>query len=96
MRPLHCTQLGLRPADSPNVGTPGAQFLVEGVCVRAAPELAMKGNCETLCAFLVARCVLFVVVYMRHYVYRWNPDNSNSKMPGKNFHTGAIGIKSII
>ena len=37
-RPLHCTLLGLKPAISPNVGKSGAQFLVEGVCVRAAPD----------------------------------------------------------
>ena len=39
MRPLHCTLLGLRPAISPNVGNSGAQFMVVGVCVRAAPVL---------------------------------------------------------
>ena len=53
MRPLHCTQLGLRPADSPNVGKPGAQFLVEGVCVRAAPELSMKESKVVVRAYLV-------------------------------------------
>ena len=42
MRPLHCTQLGLTTAISPNVGKSGAQFLVVGVCVRAAPEEKME------------------------------------------------------
>ena len=38
MRPRHCTPLGLRPAISPNVGNSGAEFLVVGVRVRAAPD----------------------------------------------------------
>ena len=47
MRPLHCTPLGLRPAISPNVGNSGAQFMVVGVCVRAAPVLFdIKGKRE--------------------------------------------------
>ena len=42
MRPRHCTPLGLRPAISPNVGNSGAEFLVVGVRVRAAPDKTNK------------------------------------------------------
>ena len=38
MRPWHCTPQGLRLAISPNVGNSGAEFLVAGVRVRAAPD----------------------------------------------------------
>ena len=74
MRPLHCTPLGLRPAISPNVGNSGAQFMVVGVCVRAAPVLFdnMKGKrkeervfffffvcvCVCVCCRIVFLCVL--------------------------------------
>ena len=42
MRPRHCTPLGLRPAISSNVGNSGAEFLVVGVRVRAAPDIRNK------------------------------------------------------
>ena len=42
MRPRHCTPLRLRPAISPNVGNSGAEFLVVGVRVRAAPDKRNK------------------------------------------------------
>ena len=46
MRPRHCTPLGLRPAISPNVGNSGAEFLVVGVRVRAAPDIQIKEKTE--------------------------------------------------
>ena len=39
-RPRHCTRLRLKLAISPNVGNSGAEFLVAGVRVRAAPYTA--------------------------------------------------------
>ena len=50
MRPLHCTPLGLKPAISPNVGNSGVQFLIVGVCVRAAPApiiMEKEKNCSS-------------------------------------------------
>ena len=41
---LHSAEL--KPAISPNVGDSGAQFLVEGDCVRASPvQVLMKQKC---------------------------------------------------
>ena len=37
VRPFHCTSVGLTFAITPNVGDSGAQFLLEGDCVRAIP-----------------------------------------------------------
>ena len=45
MRPLHCTRLGLPTEISQNLGNLGAQFLVVGVCVRAAPEEGIEMKC---------------------------------------------------
>ena len=63
MRPLHCSPLGLRPAISPNVGNSGAQFMVVGVCVRAAPVLFdnMKGKRKEERVFFNYVCVCVCV-----------------------------------
>ena len=37
MRPFHCTQTGLTPAITPNVGNSSVEFLLVGTCVRARP-----------------------------------------------------------
>ena len=39
MRPFHCTQTGLTPAITPNVGNSSVEFLLVGTCVRARPLL---------------------------------------------------------
>ena len=67
MRPLHCTLLGLRPAISPNVGNSGAQFMVVGVCVRAAPVLFLKSNVKRKnekkkqALFVICGCIPYVI-----------------------------------
>ena len=58
MRPLHCTLLGLRPAISPNVGNSGAQFMVVGVCVRAAPVLFFLSIQKAMsCTVMPVTCI---------------------------------------
>ena len=56
MRPRHCTPLGLRPAISPNVGNSGAEFLVVGVRVRAAPDIKIKRKTFSFLSFLFRLC----------------------------------------
>ena len=62
MRPRHCTPLGLRPAISPNVGNSGAEFLVVGVRVRAAPDKTNKEKSLSRSCFfhLQRQCLLRV------------------------------------
>ena len=67
MRPRHCTPLGLRPAISPNVGNSGAEFLVVGVRVRAAPDKTkQEKNLNWIMVFRcvsVAYCIWLVTVF---------------------------------
>ena len=56
-RLFHCTQIGLTPAITANVGNSTVQFLVVGACVRARPLHDTKLNCQVKKSQSVRACL---------------------------------------
>ena len=48
MRPSHCTETGLTPVITPNVGNSSIEFLLVGTCICARPLLSFLNNYSVL------------------------------------------------